>query len=58
VSESPSGECVIDALEVLGQEPPLFPWLPITASALALLLDGALLWRTTHRLRFALRSPV
>ncbi len=58
VAESPSGECIIDALEVLGQEPPTFPWLPITASAAALLLDGALLWRTAHRLRFALRSPV
>jgi hypothetical protein len=50
------GECIIDALKVLGQEPPLFPWMPIIAGGVAMLLNGALLWRTTHRLRFALRS--
>ncbi|MBC7237104.1 MAG: hypothetical protein H5T69_14785, partial [Chloroflexi bacterium] len=56
VADPGQGGCIVDALEVLAGDARAFPWLPMTAGGIALVLDGWLLWRTSRRLRFALRG--
>jgi len=52
-----SGECVLDAFEVVTEENKPFPLIPLAGSLAALALDGWLLWRTFRHARWILRAP-